>query len=96
VCSSDLVAALGLSQAGYLVFDRGLGGVDSLKASWKLMTGYRLSFFVLMLTLAGINILGVMALCVGFFATAPLTAIVLAVFYERVRMCNGGVLAERA
>lgn len=89
-----IIVALGLSQAGYLVFDRGIGGIDGLKASWKLMTGYRWSFFVLMLALIGINILGLMALCVGVLVTAPLTAIVLAVFYGRVRQWNGGSLAE--
>jgi uncharacterized membrane protein len=87
-----IIVALGLSQAGFLVFDRGMGGLDGLKASWKLMTGYRWTFFLLMLTLIGINILGVLALCIGFFVTAPLTAVVLAVFYERVRQWNGGVL----
>ena len=87
-----IIVALGLSQAGFLVFDRGMGGLDGLKASWKLMTGYRWTFFLLMLTLIGINVLGVLALCIGFFVTAPLTAVVLAVFYERVRQWNGGVL----
>jgi uncharacterized membrane protein len=56
------------------------------------MIGYRWSFFLLVLALIGINILGVLALCIGFFLTAPLTAVVLAVFYERVRQWNGGVL----
>jgi hypothetical protein len=88
-----IIVALGLSQAGYLVFDRGMGGVDGLRASWKLMTGYRWTFFVLMLALIGINILGFMALCVGYFVTAPLTAIALAVFHEWLRQWNGGTLA---
>jgi uncharacterized membrane protein len=87
-----IIVALGLSQAGFLVFDRGVGGLDSLKASWKLMIGYRWSFFLLMLTLVGINVLGALALCVGFFVTAPLTTVLLAVFYERVRQWNGAVL----
>jgi hypothetical protein len=87
-----VIVALGLSQSGYLVFDRGLCGVDALKASWKLMTGYRLSFLVLMLALLGINVLGLLALCVGFFVTAPLTAVILAVYHERLRGLNGGVL----
>jgi uncharacterized membrane protein len=87
-----IIVALGLSQAGFVVFDRGMGGLESLKASWKLMVGYRWSFFLLVLALIGINILGVLALCIGFFLTAPLTAVVLAVFYERVRQWNGGVL----
>jgi uncharacterized membrane protein len=87
-----IIVALGLSQAGFLVFDRGMGGLGSLKASWKLMVGYRLTLFLLVLTLVGINVLGVLALCIGFFVTAPLTAVVLAVFYERVRQWNGGVL----
>jgi len=56
------------------------------------MIGYRWSLFLLVLTLVGINVLGVLALCIGFFVTAPLTAVVLAVFYERVRLWNGGVL----
>jgi uncharacterized membrane protein len=88
-----IIVALGLSQAGYLVFDRAMGGLEGLKASWKLMTGYRLTLFLLVLTLIGINILGVLALCIGFFVTAPLTTVILAVFYERVRQWNGGVLA---
>lgn len=87
-----IIVALGLSQAGYLVFDRGMGGLDGLKASWRLMTGYRLSLFLLVLALIGINLLGFLAFCIGFLVTAPLTAVVLAVFYERVRRWNGGVL----
>jgi uncharacterized membrane protein len=88
-----ILVALALSQATFLIFDRGMGGLDSLKASWKLMAGYRWSFFLLVLAIIGINILGVLALCIGFFVTAPLTAVVLAVFYERLRQWNGGALA---
>ncbi len=87
-----VIVALGLSQAGYLVFDRGLGGLDALKASWRLMIGYRMRLLLLTLALVGINLLGLLALCIGLLVTAPLTAVILAVFYERVRQWNGGVL----
>jgi uncharacterized membrane protein len=87
-----VIVALGLSQAGYLIFDRGMGGLDALKSSWKLMIGYRQRLFLLTLALLGINLLGLLALCIGLLVTAPLTTVILAVFYERVRQWNGGIL----
>lgn len=57
--------------AAYLVIERGLGPIASLKESARLTKGNRWQLFWLSLTLLGINLLGLLALVVGLLITAP-------------------------
>jgi hypothetical protein len=66
------------------VVDGKAGAIDSLVASWNATKGHKLSLFVFLLAAIGINIAGFMALCVGIFATFPLTCLAAAVIYTRI------------
>jgi hypothetical protein len=89
-----VIVALGWSQSAFLIFDRGMGAVDSLRASWGLMRGYRMPCFLLQLACLGLFILGLLALCVGALVATPVIAVIQAVFYERLRQWNGQVLTQ--
>lgn len=79
-----VILALGLSQYLLLIMDKQLPGIESLKASWHLMSGYKGSFFLLGLALIGINILGILALGIGLLVTIPLSMVAVTAFYNRI------------
>ncbi len=83
-----IILALGLSQWMLLIMDRDAGAMDSLKASWEMMRGYKVSLFILGLALIGINLLGALALVVGLLVSLPFSACAGAAFYERVMAQN--------
>ena len=60
-----IIASLGLGFATYLVVDRGMQPVASLKESWRITKGNKWRIFLLGLALTGVNILGALALVVG-------------------------------
>ena len=68
-----IIASLGLMFTKYLVMDRKLGPVEAMKESWRITKGNRLHLLGFVLTLVGLNILGVIALLVGLLVTIPLT-----------------------
>lgn len=69
------------SQFYYLLADREVGPVESLKLSAQIMQGRTLQFLGLMLVNMIINFCGLLALVVGIFVTIPLTFVSTAVFY---------------
>ena len=79
-----VIIGMGLCWAPDLVVDRGLGVMESLKASWNMMSGYKANLFWLCLVLFFFNVLGVLALCLGLLVTIPVTACVWVYFYNRV------------
>jgi uncharacterized membrane protein len=68
-----VIASLGLSFAPYLVVDRGMRPVESLKESWHITKGNKWRLFLLGLALLGLNLLGLIALVVGLLVTVPIT-----------------------
>lgn len=66
----------------YLVIDRKLGVMDSLKESARITYGYKWKLLVLLLAVAGINILGILALIVGLLVTIPVTTLALVHAYR--------------
>jgi uncharacterized membrane protein len=68
-----IVWAVQFSFAGYLMLDEKLDPVAALRRSSALTRGVRMELFLLALILIGINLLGVLALGVGIFATIPLS-----------------------
>jgi len=88
-----IILALGLSQWVFIVMDKELGGVESLKASWEMMKGYKLKYFGFVLLLGLINIAGALALAIGLLVTLPLSIYALASFYNRVLALNGGAVS---
>jgi len=80
--------SLGISQTMLLIMDRNFEGVPALKASWQMMTGYKLKLLILGIALIGINCLGALALLVGLLVTLPWAIVASVAFYDRLVQLN--------
>jgi len=69
---------------GYLIVDRGLGPVEAIRKSAGVTDGAKVDLFLFGLLIAGINLLGMLALVVGLFVTLPLSLIAYAHVYRRL------------
>lgn len=78
----------------YCLVDQNVGAIDSLRYSWRISQGNRLNIFLLILSLAGINLLGLLACCVGMFFTMAFALVCLAVGY--LLMSGQGVTEPKA
>ena len=77
-----LVISLVFGFALYLVVDKDLGPIESLKESARITKGHRLQIFLLLLAVLGINILGIVALLVGLLVTIPVTVLAMVHAYR--------------
>jgi len=68
-----IIVSIALSFALYLVIDKGAGPINAFKQSLALTKGNRWKLFLLGLMLAGINILGFLALIIGLMVTIPVS-----------------------
>lgn len=74
----------GLWASSYYVVDAKLGVIDSMKASWDAMQGQKGDILVFLLVTILINVGGFFTCCVGFFLTAPVMALAVAIVFLRV------------
>jgi uncharacterized membrane protein len=77
-----IIASLGLSFATYLVIDRGMQPVASIKESWRITKGNKWRIFLLGLALTGVNILGALALVIGLLVSVPITLLAVVHAYR--------------
>lgn len=68
----------------YFLVDQNVGVIESLKLSARATKGYKPSLFVLYIYLGAVNFLGIVALFVGLFFTAPITLLAIAWVYRRL------------
>jgi uncharacterized membrane protein len=68
----------------YLVVDRRLGPVEALRASSAVTQGVKWHLFLFGLLLLAINLLGVLCLGIGLFATVPTTMVATAFVYRKL------------
>ena len=68
----------------YFIVDREVGPVEALKRSAEITQGAKWDLFLLGLALAGINILGTLALLIGLFATVPTAMVATAFAYRKL------------
>lgn len=89
-----LYLALKYQFYGYLIIDQGKGPVEALRLSAALTEGVKWNLVLFWLMLAGINILGILALGVGLIATIPLSWMAIAYVYRRLQLQaqNAGAL----
>lgn len=76
-----IIVALMFAPFMYVLVDEDSPGIDCLWRAKAVTEGNKLSYFVIQLACLGINLLGLMALCVGLIFTIPLTSIIAAVAY---------------
>ena len=69
---------------GYLIVDKNLGVIESLKKSWEITKGNTFNLFVFFVLLALINILGFLALVVGLFLSIPTSLMAQAFVYRKL------------
>ena len=67
-----------------LALDRRMDAVEALKATWRVTKKCWLNCSLLMLCAVLINIVGVLALCLGWLISMPLSFAMSAVAYEQL------------
>lgn len=77
-----IIVALAFMFAPYLVVEKKLWPIESLKESARITKGYRWKLFLLCLALIGINILGLLALVVGLLVSFPVSMFALVHAYR--------------
>jgi len=77
-----IIIAVGLEFVPYVVIERGLGPIDSIKEAWQITKGHKWQLFLLLLALLGLNFLGAVALVIGLLVTIPISLLALAHAYR--------------
>lgn len=79
-----IIAALGLHFCTLLVIDRKLGPIEALSESWRLTNGLKWALLLFFLISIPVNLIGILACCIGVFVTSTLTQIALVWIYLRL------------
>ena len=69
---------------GYFIIDKGYEPLQALKKSSEITKGVKGDLYLLMLVAAGLNLLGMLALIIGLFATVPTTMVAYAYVYRKL------------
>ena len=68
----------------YFIVDKGEGPIEALKRSSSITMGAKWDLFLFALLIIGINILGLLALVIGLFATIPTSMVAIAFVYRKL------------
>jgi uncharacterized membrane protein len=68
----------------WVIVDKQVGPFEAMRRSWALTEGSFWNLFLLGVLLAGINILGAIALLLGLLVTIPLSVLAVAYVYRRL------------
>jgi uncharacterized membrane protein len=79
-----IIFSIKLQYSEFLIVDKGMDAVDSLKGSWELTKGVKWNLFLFGILLALINILGFLALLLGLLVTVPLSMVANAYVYRKL------------
>ncbi|GMU74236.1 MAG: hypothetical protein AMXMBFR44_4330 [Candidatus Campbellbacteria bacterium] len=79
-----IIAQMGLLFAALFVVDKGMKGIDAMKASWKLTKGHRWNLFLAFLVLILFNVAGALAFGVGLLVTVPMSLVALVYLYREL------------
>ncbi len=77
-----IIASIALSFSLYLMVDKDMKIIESIKTSWAITQGYRWEIFILGIVLIGINILGILALMFGLLVSIPVSFFVMIHVYR--------------
>jgi len=69
----------------YFIVDKGMGPVESIKASFELTRGHELDLFLLGIVAMILNILGALALMLGLLVSIPVTMLALGQAYRDLK-----------
>lgn len=79
-----IIFALACQYFGYLIVDRGLGIIESLKRSAEITKGVRWQLLGFAIILWLLNLAGMMLLFVGLFVTVPITMVTAAYVFRKL------------
>ena len=79
-----IIWAIKFQYYGYFIVDKGLGPIKALEASSELTDGIKWDLFLFGLLLFCINILGLLCLLIGSFATVPTTMLAYTFVYRKL------------
>ena len=77
-----VIAMLMLIFTLYLVIDRNMGPIVAMKESARITKGYRMKLLGLVLTMVGLNIVGLLCLVVGLLVSMPVSMLALVHAYR--------------
>lgn len=89
-----IIAAIMLQFSTYLVIDKGLGVMESLKESVNMTKGNRWKLFGLMLILALMNAVGGLLFGIGLLVTVPITLMAMVHVYDKLVGAPSSVPAQ--
>ncbi len=73
---------LGFTMAPFLIVDKNLGILESMKASWIITKGHKAEIFALNFYIILLNMAGALACGLGLFITVPMSYGMIASFYN--------------
>ncbi|HWO07470.1 MAG TPA: DUF975 family protein [Candidatus Paceibacterota bacterium] len=79
-----IIAALGLVFTSYLIIDKGRGPIEAMKESWRITKGHRWQLLLLVLAVAGLNVIGFFLLLVGLLVTVPVSMLAMIHAYRKL------------
>lgn len=68
----------------YFILDRSFKGLESLKASGQTMYGAKWDMFLFIIGAIFVNVIGLLCLIIGLFASMPITTIAWAYLYNKL------------
>ncbi len=88
-----IIFAMRLQFYGYLIIDKGMKPMQSLKESWRMTEGVTMDLFGFILLTMLLNIAGAMAFMLGLLITAPVSLLALTYVYKKLLTRNQTVIA---
>ena len=79
-----IIFSIKLQYSEYLIVDKQLDAVSSIKKSWEMTKGIKWNLFLFAILLGLINVLGILAFLVGLLITVPLTFVANAYVYRKL------------
>ncbi len=83
-----------IALAPFFLLERGMKAIDAMKESRKVTEGHRMNLFLFVLLLAGLNILGALALWIGLLITIPVSLLAFVYVFKQIE--KGVALAPQA
>ncbi len=85
-----IYVAVALMPAMFLVLDDDLGVIETLQKAWAMTEGRRGRVFLVLLSLLGLNLLGLAAFIVGVVFTGALSLLICAALYDELARAYAG------
>jgi uncharacterized membrane protein len=80
-----IIVACGYSQVNRIMHDNpNMSGIDAMKASWQLMDGKKMDFFILNFSFIGWALLCLLTLGIGFLFLGPYISVTNSKFYDEI------------